>query len=144
MNAQKFAEILLNWWKDNKRDLPWKKDRDPYKIWLSEIILQQTRVSQGTPYFHKFLLEYPDIDSLATASTNQVMKTWQGLGYYSRARNLHHTAREIVSTYNSVFPDSYEKIIRLKGIGSYTAAVCRSRWKCNPADLQNKGNHGTC
>lgn len=126
MNTKKFTEILLNWWSENKRDLPWKKDRDPYKIWLSEIILQQTRVSQGTPYFHKFLMEYPDIDSLANAASDHVMKSWQGLGYYSRARNLHHTAIEIVSKHNSVFPSTYEKIISLKGIGPYTAAAIAS------------------
>ncbi|MBL0023631.1 MAG: A/G-specific adenine glycosylase [Saprospiraceae bacterium] len=123
MNSVQFAKILLDWHTINKRILPWKEDNDPYKIWLSEIILQQTRVSQGTPYFLRFLKEYPDINALADASSDQVMKSWQGLGYYTRARNLHATAQDVVQRNNSVFPDTYEEVLALKGIGPYSAAA---------------------
>ena len=119
----KFSEILISWYKNNKRDLPWRKTTDPYKIWLSEIILQQTRIDQGLKYYLQFCDNYPNINSLANASEEQVLKLWQGLGYYSRARNMHKTARIIVDKYHGQFPDNYSNIIKLKGIGDYTAAA---------------------
>jgi A/G-specific adenine glycosylase len=121
-----FAQKLINWYQQNKRDLPWRNTKNPYQIWLSEIILQQTRVAQGTSYYLKFINAFPTIDMLAAAKEDQVLKLWQGLGYYSRARNLHFTAKEIVAKHHGKFPSSYEKILELKGIGSYTAAALAS------------------
>ncbi len=122
----KIHEKLGEWYENAKRDLPWRSTSDPYKIWLSEIILQQTRVAQGTEYYHRFLKKFPDIFSLASAQTEDVLKIWQGLGYYSRARNLHETARLIVSERNGVFPLTYTDLIKLKGIGEYTASAISS------------------
>lgn len=110
----------------NKRDLPWRKSKNPYFIWLSEIILQQTRVAQGTSYYEKFIDEFEDIFALARADEKHILKLWQGLGYYSRARNLHFTAQAIVEKYQGIFPDSYEELIKLKGIGDYTASAIAS------------------
>lgn len=118
-----FSAILINWYLKNKRDLPWRDTRDPYKIWLSEIILQQTRVEQGLPYYKKFTEKYPDVKKLAKADEDEVLKLWQGLGYYSRARNLHFTAKEIVKKHKGRFPDNYQEIRSLKGVGDYTAAA---------------------
>jgi A/G-specific adenine glycosylase len=118
-----FANQLLEWHKDVDRRLPWKVDRSPYKTWLSEIIMQQTRVAQGTPYYLKFLEAYPTIIDLADAPESEVMKLWQGLGYYSRARNLHHAAKTIRDEFNGQFPTEYKDILSLKGIGKYTAAA---------------------
>ena len=126
MNIDTFAGLLLSWWSENKRQLPWKNSHDPYIIWISEIILQQTRVKQGTPYFLKFVHTFPDIQTLADASEDDVMKAWEGLGYYSRARNLQHTAKVLASNHGGKFPDTYEEIIQLKGIGPYTAAAIAS------------------
>ncbi|MBP6447851.1 MAG: A/G-specific adenine glycosylase [Saprospiraceae bacterium] len=126
MNTGQFSQRLLEWWSENKRSLPWKNQTDPYKIWLSEIILQQTRIEQGTPYYHRFLILFPDVKALADATTDQVMKAWQGLGYYSRARNLHQTAKQIVELHHSVFPQDYDGLLKLKGIGPYTAAAIGS------------------
>lgn len=123
---QQFSQNLLRWYRDNTRPLPWKKDKDPYTIWISEIILQQTRVEQGTPYYLRFIEAFPDLMSLANASEDQVLKLWEGLGYYSRARNLHFTARYIVKDLGGVFPNKYEGILKLKGIGPYTAAAIAS------------------
>ena len=122
----KFSTKIINWYKKNKRDLPWRKTTDPYKIWLSEIILQQTRIDQGLRYYLKFCDNFPDINSLAGADEERVLKLWQGLGYYSRARNMHKTARIIVDKYHGQFPDNYSDIISLKGIGDYTAAAITS------------------
>jgi A/G-specific adenine glycosylase len=119
----KFSEILLGWYSKNKRDLPWRQTRDPYKIWLSEIIMQQTRVEQGLSYYLKFVKKYPEIKSLANAKEEDVLRLWQGLGYYSRARNLHNTANSIVKDFNGQFPETYSGLIKLKGIGEYTAAA---------------------
>lgn len=126
MNPERFAQILLDWSSANQRELPWKKDNDPYKIWISEIILQQTRVEQGTPYFLRFVSKFPDIQSLAASEEDQVMKMWEGLGYYSRARNLHYTAKEICSKFGGEFPNTYAGVLQLKGIGPYTAAAISS------------------
>lgn len=121
-----FSSELLLWYEQNKRDLPWRHTSDPYKIWLSEIILQQTRVDQGLSYYFRFIELFPGIRDLANATEEMVLKAWQGLGYYSRARNLHYTAGVIVSEYGGIFPDSYEKLLALKGIGPYTAAAVAS------------------
>ena len=121
-----FSNELINWYSQNKRDLPWRKTNDPYKIWLSEIILQQTRVDQGMPYYYNFVREFPTIFDLSNASEDKILKLWQGLGYYSRARNLHFTAKYICSEYNGKFPETYKEILSLKGIGSYTAAAILS------------------
>lgn len=117
---------LTNWYRLNKRELPWRNTSNPYIIWLSEIILQQTRVQQGLPYFEKFLKKFPTLKKLASAKNNEIMKLWQGLGYYSRARNMHQTAKTIINEHNGKFPDKYHEIIKLKGIGPYTAAAIAS------------------
>lgn len=119
----KFSKQLLIWYSKNKRDLPWRHTKDPYLIWLSEIILQQTRIEQGKPYYENFVASYPTIKHLAAVDEQEVLKLWQGLGYYSRARNLHETARMIVKEYGGKFPASFPDILRLKGIGDYTAAA---------------------
>jgi A/G-specific adenine glycosylase len=121
-----FSQIITAWYKKNKRDLPWRNTQDPYKIWLSEIILQQTRVEQGMSYYYAFTENYPTIRDLAKAPIDEVMKTWQGLGYYSRARNIYATANIVVNEHKSIFPTNYEKILELKGIGPYTAAAIAS------------------
>ncbi len=126
MNTKIFSDKLLDWSRQNTRDLPWKADRDPYKIWLSEIILQQTRVQQGMPYYLRFIASYPDVFSLANATENQVIKSWEGLGYYTRARNLHKTAQIVAEKYNGFFPDNYAELLTLPGIGSYSAAAIAS------------------
>ena len=117
---------LINWYRENKRELPWRNTTDPYKIWLSEIILQQTRVQQGLPYYEKFTNQFPTINELADASEQDVLLLWQGLGYYSRARNMHHTAKMIVDKYNGNFPENHNEILALKGVGEYTAAAIAS------------------
>lgn len=117
---------LIAWYDDYKRDLPWRETSDPYLIWISEIILQQTRVNQGYDYYLRFVNTFPDVQSLANASADQVLKLWQGLGYYSRARNLHDAAKQIKDDYNGNFPTEYKDIIGLKGVGEYTAAAIAS------------------
>jgi A/G-specific adenine glycosylase len=119
------SDILL-WYEKNFRELPWRVTNDPYKIWLSEIILQQTQVKQGLEYYNKFVLKYPEVTDLARASEEEVLKMWQGLGYYTRARNLHKTARIISDQYQGFFPDSYEVLSKLPGIGDYTASAILS------------------
>ncbi|MBB4800326.1 A/G-specific adenine glycosylase [Flavobacterium nitrogenifigens] len=121
-----FHNILIKWYLRNKRDLPWRKTVDPYQIWLSEIMLQQTRVAQGMPYFFSFTKEFPTVKHLADASEEKILKLWQGLGYYSRARNLHKTAQFISNDLNGVFPNSYKELLKLKGVGEYTAAAIAS------------------
>ena len=121
-----FSSKILRWYDENKRDLPWRNTKNPYFIWLSEIILQQTRVSQGLPYYLRFVEQFPTVFSLASASEEEVLKLWQGLGYYSRARNLHATAKTIVNRYNGFFPRTYEELLRLKGVGDYTASAIAS------------------
>jgi A/G-specific adenine glycosylase len=121
-----FNTSLVSWYHRFKRDLPWRDTRDPYKIWLSEIILQQTRVDQGMAYYQKFVSKYPTASDLAAASEDEVLKDWQGLGYYSRARNLHGSAKKIVQEHNGGFPKTYADILDLKGVGEYTAAAIAS------------------
>jgi len=121
-----FQEEIVKWYLSNKRELPWRGSTDAYVIWLSEIILQQTRVEQGLPYFLRFLENYPTVADFASASETQILKLWQGLGYYSRGRNMLYTAREIQEKHGGVFPVVYKDLIALKGIGDYTAAAISS------------------
>lgn len=123
---QSFSKKLLEWYNPSTRNLPWKLTNDAYKIWLSEIILQQTRVEQGTPYYLAFIQKYPTVKKLATAPLDDVLKLWEGLGYYSRARNLHVAAKQVMELHHGHFPTTYENIIALKGIGNYTAAAIAS------------------
>ncbi len=122
----KFTLQITNWYRQNKRDLPWRHTKDPYLIWLSEIILQQTRVEQGLPYYNKFSSIYPTVEHLAQANEEEVLLIWQGLGYYSRARNMLTTAQFILSDHSGNFPHSYQGLLKLKGIGPYTAAAIAS------------------
>lgn len=122
----KFSNSLIDWYLQNKRDLPWRNTTNPYFIWLSEIMLQQTRVAQGLPYFLAFTEAFPTVFDLAKAEEEQVLKLWQGLGYYSRARNLHATAKYIANELNGVFPANYNDLLKLKGVGEYTAAAIAS------------------
>lgn len=121
-----FTENLLHWYREHKRDLPWRNTSDPYYIWLSEIILQQTRIEQGLPYYQSFTQNFPTLKDLATSDEDRILKLWQGLGYYSRARNLHHTAKTIYFDLGNRFPSLYKEILSLKGIGPYTAAAIAS------------------
>lgn len=120
------SKHLIRWYSIHKRDLPWRNTLNPYYIWISEVILQQTRVNQGRAYYDKFIEIFPDIFSLANANEDKVLKVWQGLGYYSRARNMHEAAKQIVKEYNGKFPVSHAQILKLKGIGEYTAAAISS------------------
>lgn len=120
------AQRLIKWYHLNRRNLPWRNTKDPYKIWISEIILQQTRVNQGINYYFRFIEAFPEIKVLAQASQDEVLKLWQGLGYYSRARNMHEAARQIERNHKSVFPQNYNDIRALKGVGDYTAAAIAS------------------
>ena len=117
---------LINWYKTHRRSLPWRATADSYKIWVSEIILQQTRVEQGIKYYYQFINKFPDIYSLGKANIDEVLKQWQGLGYYNRAKNMHHAANQIIHNYNGIMPDNYSELIKLKGIGPYTAAAVAS------------------
>ena len=119
-----FTPTLLTWFAQNARDLPWRHTQDPYAIWLSEIILQQTRIAQGTAYWQRFMQRWPTVNDLARASEDEVLRAWQGLGYYSRARNLHHAAQQIVQ--RGTFPNNYADLRQLKGVGDYTAAAIAS------------------
>ena len=123
------ADILLDWYAREGRDLPWRRTRDPYRIWLSEVILQQTRVAQGTEYYLRFTERFPDVASLAAAPEDDVLKLWQGLGYYSRARNLHAAARQVVERFGGRFPVALEEVRSLRGVGDYTAAaICSAAY----------------
>lgn len=121
-----FSNSLINWYSTHKRDLPWRKTKNPYYIWLSEIILQQTQVAQGTPYYEAFIAKYTTVFELANAEESEVLKLWQGLGYYSRARNLHATAKYVAKELNGIFPNTYKELLKLKGIGDYTASAISS------------------
>jgi len=118
-----FSSTLLQWYSHHRRELPWRDIADPYKIWISEIILQQTRVAQGLEYYNRFVARFPDVTTLAAATEEDVLRYWQGLGYYSRARNLHAAAKQVVQNFGGRFPERYEDVLVLKGIGSYTAAA---------------------
>ena len=134
-----FSTKIISWYQQNYRDLPWRNTNDAYKIWLSEIILQQTRVSQGLPYYINFVTAFPTVNDLANADEQEVLKLWQGLGYYSRARNLHFTAKLVVQNHNGIFPTTYDELIKLKGIGTYTAAAIAS-FSANEAVAVVDGN----
>lgn len=120
------SKILNHWYSNNKRDLPWRQTNNPYYIWLSEIILQQTQIKQGLPYYESFIENFPTVFDLANADESEVLKLWQGLGYYSRARNLHATANYIVDELNGIFPTNYKDLLKLKGVGDYTASAIAS------------------
>lgn len=124
--SKHFQEKILAWYDVNKRDLPWRKNKNPYSIWLSEIILQQTRVAQGLSYYEKFIEAFPTVEKLAGAKEDQVLKLWQGLGYYSRARNLQTAAQQILEQFNGNFPDNSVELKKLKGVGTYTASAIAS------------------
>jgi A/G-specific adenine glycosylase len=126
MDKRYFSEKVVEWYLEHKRDLPWRNTVDPYKIWLSEIILQQTRVIQGLPYYLKFIKAFPDVFSLAAAPEQEILRLWQGLGYYTRARNLHKCAQEVVTACQGKFPQRFLELINLPGIGEYTAAAVAS------------------
>jgi len=126
MNKIFFSKRIIDWYQINQRSLPWRGTRDPYKIWLSEIILQQTRVVQGLPYYKEFVKTFPTVFDLAKAPEQKVLRLWQGLGYYSRARNLHRCAKKIVKDFKGEFPQSFEELKKLSGIGPYTAAAIAS------------------
>lgn len=126
LSNSEFTENLLAWYKEHKREMPWRGEKDPYKIWISEIMLQQTRVDQAWPYFERFMKLFPTVHDLAKADQQQVLKAWEGLGYYSRARNLHTASKMIVDDFDGKLPESYDEIIKLKGIGPYTAAAITS------------------
>ena len=122
----KISEIIVGWYKKNRRDLPWRSTSDIYKIWLSEVILQQTRVQQGLAYYERFIEHFPNLSDLACADEEEVIKLWQGLGYYSRARNLHAAAKQVANEYDGLFPSDYKGLLKLKGVGKYTAAAIAS------------------
>ncbi len=126
MKADQFADQIISWYRKNKRELPWRESRNPYHIWLSEVILQQTRVDQGMPYYFRFIEKFKTIRDLAKADERDVLRVWQGLGYYSRARNLHKCAKIIISKHQGEFPSTYVDLLKLPGVGPYTAAAIAS------------------
>jgi A/G-specific adenine glycosylase len=134
-----FSEEIIEWYHKHKRDLPWRNTNDPYIIWLSEIIMQQTRVEQGMPYFNRFAEKYPTVKHFASATEEEILKLWQGLGYYSRGRNMHQTSREVMEEHAGYFPKNYDSLILLKGIGEYTAAAISS-FSSNEAKAVVDGN----
>ena len=125
-NKDWFSTQLLEWYQINKRDLPWRETKDPFRVWISEIILQQTRVNQGLPYYLKFTDTFKTVQDFANADLDEILKLWQGLGYYSRARNMHQCARMVVESFEGRFPDNYVELQKLKGVGKYTAAAIAS------------------
>jgi len=126
MRKEIFSSKIIDWYQTNHRNLPWRQTTDPYKIWLSEVMLQQTRVAQGLPYYERFIRSFPTVFDLAKAPEQNVLRLWQGLGYYSRARNLHRCAKEVVKKSNGIFPNSFKELIELPGVGDYTAAAIAS------------------
>ncbi|MCF8452900.1 MAG: A/G-specific adenine glycosylase [Pedobacter sp.] len=135
----RFSEEIIDWYQKHKRDLPWRNTNDPYIIWLSEIIMQQTRVEQGMPYFNRFAEKYPTVEHFASATEEEILKLWQGLGYYSRGRNMHQTSLAVMEEHAGYFPNNYDSLIRLKGIGEYTAAAISS-FSSNEAKAVVDGN----
>ncbi len=131
----KIAENIIEWYKHNGRQLPWRETKDPYKIWISEVILQQTRILQGTAYYLRFIERFPDIESLANSEMDEVLKYWEGLGYYSRARNLHTSAVQLITNYGGHFPEDYREILKLKGLGRYSARAVGSFAFDNPVGV---------
>ena len=123
---KKIISVLLDWYQENKRPLPWRETKDPYRIWVSEVILQQTRVDQGLPYYHRFIDSFPDVKKLAVAQEEKVLRLWQGLGYYSRARNMHRCAKQVLVQHQGIFPKTFSHLIELPGVGPYTAAAVSS------------------
>ena len=121
-----FENQLVKWYRNNKRELPWRENIDPYRVWISEIILQQTRVVQGEKYFNNFIKKFPSLESLSSADESEVLKIWKGLGYYNRAINIHITSKKITNTLNGIFPNTYNELIKLNGIGDYTASAISS------------------
>ncbi|RXJ52213.1 A/G-specific adenine glycosylase [Gelidibacter gilvus] len=121
-----FNKTLIIWYSEHKRDMPWRNTKNPYYIWLSEIILQQTQITQGQPYYDAFVSKYPTVFDLANAQESDVLKLWQGLGYYSRARNLHASAKYVANELNGIFPNTYKDLLKLKGVGDYTASAIAS------------------
>ena len=121
-----FENQLVKWYLNNKRELPWRENIDPYRVWISEIILQQTRVVQGEKYFNNFIKKFPSLESLSSADESEVLKIWKGLGYYNRAINIHITSKKITNTLNGIFPNTYNELIKLNGIGDYTASAISS------------------
>lgn len=134
-----FSKEIIDWYQKHKRDLPWRNTNDPYIIWLSEIIMQQTRVEQGMPYFNRFTEKYPTVEHFASATEEEILKLWQGLGYYSRGRNMHQTSQAVMEEHAGYFPKNYDSLIRLKGIGEYTAAAISS-FSSNEAKAVVDGN----
>ena len=126
MDKAHFGSALVSWYRHHHRELPWRQTKDPYRIWISEVVLQQTRVQQGLPYYLSFIENFPEVSDLAQASEQQVLRLWQGLGYYSRARNLHRCSREIMDNFGGQFPTSYHELLSLPGIGDYTASAIAS------------------
>ncbi|HXK51646.1 MAG TPA: A/G-specific adenine glycosylase, partial [Caldisericia bacterium] len=124
--SEPWVQDILEWFQKNKRDLPWRKDRSPYKVWISEIMLQQTRVNAVIPYYNRFLEHYSTVESLAESSLEDLYRLWEGLGYYSRAKNMHLTAKMILQKYYGVFPNTYKELVQLPGIGDYTASAIMS------------------
>ena len=122
----KIPRLLLAWYKENKRDLPWRKTRDPYRIWVSEIMLQQTRVETVIPYYERFLKRFPDVTTLARAPLDNILKEWENLGYYSRARHLHEAARVVVSRFGGIIPRTRDQLLQMPGVGAYTAGAILS------------------
>lgn len=135
MIHKQFTSNIIAWYFSNKRELPWRQTSNPYFIWISEIILQQTRVAQGLPYYQRFVLSFPTVEELAIASEQEVLSIWQGLGYYSRARNMHKCAQIIVAEFGGKFPNQFEQLLKLPGIGPYTAAAIDSLAFNNPSPV---------
>ncbi len=125
-DSMDFKIIIIKWYNQNKRDLPWRNTRNPYYIWISEVILQQTRVAQGLDYYNLFISTFPTIKDLANADIDKVMKVWQGLGYYTRARNLHQAAKQVLEDYNGALPTAYQELLKIKGLGPYSAGAIAS------------------
>lgn len=124
---------LLNWFREHKRELPWRESTDAYRVWISEVILQQTRINQGWDYFLRLMDRFPSVESLAEAKEEEVLKLWQGLGYYSRARNMHAAAKQIVNDFHGIFPGTYSDILSLRGVGEYTASAIAPSPLMSPA-----------